>query len=133
MAIGAIVMIGVMLLVSFVLSILMILVTTPLTIRAGLTQEFGASFDFVWVKDFIRKVWLETLIAQLFLSVVAIVLMFLGLLALGFGVFPALAVVMLVQGHLYLQLYQLYLARGGQKIPLKQSIPPVKMPVETVV
>ena len=67
--------------------------------------------------------WLETLLSSLFIIALAMLAMCLGLLAFFVGVFPAMAAVMLMQGHLYLQLYQLYLARGGQKIPLKPSGP----------
>ncbi len=121
--IGVFVMMAVMMVLMFVFSIVMTVVVTPLTIRAGLTQDFRASFDFAWIKDFMRQMWIETLLAQLFWMASAVLLYLLGALACLIGVFPAVAFVLLVQGHLYMQLYQLYLSRGGQPIPFKDEAP----------
>jgi hypothetical protein len=115
-ALVAIIMVG-----ATVMSVLMTLVVTPLTIRAGLTQDFRASFDVAWIKDFIRRMWIETLLTQLFLMAVGILSASLGLLACLVGILPAIAFVSLVQGHLFLQLYQLYLTRGGEPIQLKKG------------
>lgn len=122
----AIVAIGTLMLVlvMMVLTIGMVLVLTPLMIRAGLSQDFGMAFNFPWIKDFIRKVWLELLLATLFLMVTAIPLMFAGLLAFCIGMFATQAAVMLAQAHIQYQLYDLYLARGGEPILLKTPPPP---------
>jgi len=101
----------------------MSVVMTPLTIRAGLTQDFRASFDATWIKDFTKRMWVETLLAQMFVMVVAIGAALLGYLACFIGIFPANAFIFLVQGHLYMQLYRMYLGRGGEPIPLKPATP----------
>ena len=123
MTVGAMITIGIMFLVMFVMSIAMLLVATPFTIRAGLTQDFRASFDFAWIKDFVRRMWKEIFLATLFLMAVAVPAVIIGLLLCIVGLYPAMTALMLTQGHLYLQMYQLYLARGGEKIPLKPSGP----------
>jgi hypothetical protein len=123
MTIVAIITVSILVVVGIVMWIVMILLITPFMIRAGLTQDFRASFDIPWVKDFVRKMWKEILLSTVFLMAMAVIVELLGLLAFCVGIYPAVAAVMLMQGHLYLQLYQLYLARGGQKIPLKPSGP----------
>jgi hypothetical protein len=49
----------------------------------------------------------------------ASLVLLLGLLLCCVGTYPATALVMLAQAHLYLQLYELFLQRGGEPIPLK--------------
>jgi hypothetical protein len=90
----------------------------PLALRAGFLQDFRAAFAIDFVKDFVRKMWQETIIAWLFLIVTGSVLAFVGLLMCLVGIFPAMAVFGLAQMHLFYQLYELYLERGGMRIPL---------------
>jgi hypothetical protein len=110
----------------FALMILAQLVLMPLSLRAGLTQEFGAAFDFGFVKDFIRRVWLEVLLGQLFLIFAQFIVMFAGLALCCVGIYPAAAWGMLAHAHLEFQLYELYLQRGGTEIPLATNKPPVR-------
>jgi hypothetical protein len=100
----------------------------PLALRAGLSQDIGEGFKFGWAKDFVSKVWLESILAALFLMVTSLIAMALGALALCIGMYAAMAVVFLASGHLNYQLYCLYLARGGEPIPLKSKAPPAVMP-----
>ncbi|MDX1943811.1 MAG: DUF4013 domain-containing protein [Pirellulaceae bacterium] len=96
--------------------------TIPMMLRAGLKQEFGAAFEFGWVRGFIGKMWLESLLSQVFVAMSAFGLMLitcgLALLVLG----PLLP---FVQMHFFYQLYSIYLARGGTPIPTKPMVPPV--------
>jgi uncharacterized membrane protein len=46
-------------------------------------------------------------------------LVFVGLLVFCVGMYVALALVTLANAHIYFQLYQVYLSRGGKPIPLK--------------
>lgn len=119
--VGFVVIFAIMFVGGIAFSIVLNIVMAPLIIRAGLTQDFRASFDFAWIKDFVRQMWYETLLSALFLMAVAMLAGILGMLACFVGLYPAMAAITLVQGHLYLQLYQLYLTRGGQPIPLKPA------------
>ena len=114
---------GVGFLLSFIvwlaLSIGMMLVIMPMTLRAGLAQDFGAAFDFAWIKDFIGRTWVEVILTSLFLGFSGIVVILLGLLAFCVGMYAAIAIMMLAQAHIMYQLYMLYLSRGGTPIPLK--------------
>jgi hypothetical protein len=101
-----------------VLSILLSLVTVPMVLRAGLMQEFRAAFSMPFALDFVKKMWPETLLVQLFLMVSAPFVTVAGLLMCCIGVIPAQALVLMAQAHLTGQLYQKYLERGGMAIPL---------------
>jgi hypothetical protein len=105
------------------LSVFMALVLMPMMLRAGLAQDFGAAFDFAWIKDFIGRTWVEMILTTLFLTFSSIVVILLGLLAFCVGMYAAVAVVMLAQAHIMYQLYMLYLSRGGTPIPLKPRVP----------
>jgi hypothetical protein len=103
--------------VSLLLSTAMV----PLYLRAGLAQDFGQAFNFRWIKDFLAKVGLQTLLFTLFLMVTGGILGIIGYAACFIGLFP---VIFLLAGpvvaHAHYQLYRLYLARGGEPIPLKE-------------
>jgi hypothetical protein len=93
-------------------------VMTPPIVRAALDRDFGGIFDMVWARDFLRRTGREGWKVHLFVIAINIGLFVVGLLALFIGVFPALAFGLLVQAHLYGQLYLLYLRRGGAPVPL---------------
>jgi hypothetical protein len=59
---------------------------------------------------------------MLFLAVSSMVVMFLGMMAFCVGMYPAMAIVMLARAHAEYQLYELYLARGGEPIPLPATV-----------
>jgi hypothetical protein len=103
-----------------VLTVGMILVLTPILIRAGLTQEFGEAFKFGWVKDFIGRTWKEMLIFALVMMVGSVVLGMIGMAVFCVGLLAAAALMMMAYAHMYYQLYELYLARGGEPVPMKE-------------
>ena len=102
--------------VSLLLSTAMV----PLYLRAGLAQDFGQALNFRWIKDFLAKVGLQTFLFTLFLMVTGGVLGIIGYAACFVGLFPVIFLLAgPVVGHAHYQLYRLYLARGGEPIPLK--------------
>src|SRR5882724_2342775 len=58
--------------VVMIVAILFLL--TPLVLRACITQDFGQSFNFAFVKRFVSLVWKEILLSSLFQIVVSIIL-----------------------------------------------------------
>jgi hypothetical protein len=106
--------------VGMIVAILFVL--TPLTLRASIVQDFGQSFNFVFVKRFITLMWKEILLSSLFLMGVSIVLSCIGLLALCIGIYFATVPIYFCWVHLHKQLYQLYLGRGGEPIPLSPKL-----------
>jgi hypothetical protein len=92
----------------------------PLHLRAGLSQDFGQALNFRWIKDFLAKVGFQTFLFTLFLMVTGAVLGIIGYAACFIGLFPVIFLLAgPVVGHAHYQLYRLYLARGGEPIPLK--------------
>jgi len=87
--------------------------------------------NFRWVGHYLQTMWLETTLVWLFVMLSSLVLLPLGCLLLCFGFFLAIALLTIVQGHLHCQLYELYLYRGGEPIPLRPlraDVPPVMTP-----
>ena len=95
------------------------IVMLPLYLRAGLTQDFALTFNFRWAVDFVKRMWLETLLINLFSWLASGVMVLVGCALFCYGALVAAALMALAGGHLTWQLYELYLARGGEPIPLK--------------
>ena len=102
-----------------VLSVLMMLVVKPLMIRAELLQDFGKSFDFRWSLRFLKLTWLECVLAAAFIWVASVVLSIIGMAAFCVGIYFISGPVYFAMVHLDRQIYQLFLARGGE--PLETS------------
>ena len=109
---------GLFVLLYLVVALAAAVVMTPPTVRAALDRDFGKIFDFVWARDFLRRTGREGWKVHLFVIAINLGLFIVGLLALVIGVFPAMAFGLLVQAHLYGQLYLLYLRRGGAPVAL---------------
>jgi hypothetical protein len=121
--VGAIFM--VMMVLYFAIIILLNVFLVPILLAAELTQEFAAAFNFNWILDFLRRVWKELLLSAMFLTVTALGLTFVGALLCCVGIYPLTTLIFFAQTHLYYQLYELYLARGGQPLAIKTQLPPV--------
>jgi hypothetical protein len=119
-------------LLVFLLGLFVVL--TPFFLRAGLTQDFALTFNFRWIGDYLRRTWIETTLVNLFLILVSPVLMSAGCALFCVGMFLVGALLTVTHAHLNWQLYELYLARGGEPIPLKPlpaEVPPVISPPRT--
>ncbi|UUO06662.1 DUF4013 domain-containing protein [Blastopirellula sp. J2-11] len=104
--------------VQFGAQILINLVTMPAMIRVGLTKEFSEGFNFGFMIDFFKKMWLDQILVILFTSIAGMVVGIVGALACCVGILPAMILMMFVMTMLNMQLYQVYLHRGGQTIPI---------------
>jgi hypothetical protein len=113
---------AVMMLFYLIIVPTLMIVLTPLTIRATITQEFGASFNFPFVKKFIALTWKETVLASLFLFVAGLGFVFAGALLLCVGMYFATVPVYFCWIHLHKQLYSLYLSRGGEPVPVSPKL-----------
>ena len=96
--------------------------TTPLWLRAALDSDLGAAFDLGFVRDFLARTWKPVVVSHAFLLAVSTAAFVGGMLACFVGMFPAMALMMLVQAHTYAQLYRLYRERGGR--PAEGARPP---------
>ena len=99
---------------------------SPLMLRAGLSQDLAIAFNLKWWRDFLRRVGLEMVLSCLFLAITGMLMTAAGCLIVGIGSYAAWAWVTMANAHLTWQLYELYLSRGGEPIPLKPKkiIPP---------
>jgi hypothetical protein len=66
--------------------------------------------------------WLDTLLAILFMMVTSMVIVMVGFLACCIGVFFAQPIVLLAYAHILYQLYAIYLTRGGMPVYPKPTI-----------
>ncbi len=99
----------------------------PICIAATLTQDFASAFRLKRLKQFIGLMWLEILLSLLFVWVAAIGLSIVGMVAFCVGMYFTMSLIYFMQGHLDRQLYRLYVARGGEPIPLSpklKGVPP---------
>jgi hypothetical protein len=110
---------GIGLLVFFLAQIFLYLVMVPMSLRAGLAQDLKAAFSWPFIRDFVSKMWLETLLSELFLGVTGSLLIIGGMLLFCVGLYPAAALVQFARAYLWYELYQLYLERGGTAIALQ--------------
>ncbi|MCC9606812.1 DUF4013 domain-containing protein [Blastopirellula sp. JC732] len=116
---GAIVGIGAIF-VPYFLMFLANLLIMPALIRVGFTKQFGDGFNFGFMIDFFKRMWLEEILVMLFTMVVAMVVGSLGMLACCVGILPAAVFIMFVTTMLYMQLYQVYVYRGGEVLQIAE-------------
>ena len=106
------------------IQVVMLVVAVPLMLRAGLMQDFGAAFNWEFIRDYYRRMLVTTFAAKLFLIVSAFVLSLLGLLVCV-GWLLVAPLVQLAQAYLIWELYEEYLRRGGQELALQvQAVEP---------
>ena len=103
-------------------AVVVMVVITPLTLRAAITQEFASAFNFPFIKRFIALTWKETILASLFLVAASFALLGIGALILCIGMYFATVPIYFCWVHLHKQLYALYLDRGGEPIPLSPKL-----------
>ena len=106
------------------------LIMGPLMLRAGICQSFKETFNFRWIRSFVRMMWLEEIKSSLFLMISSIFVSIIGMLMCFVGIYPAIALMALAMSHLTYQQYAIFLANGGEPIPLKEENPcyPVEQP-----
>ena len=125
-SLGILIPLAIVAYVAFILGLQLVMI--PLVLRAGLAQDFGAAFDFSFFKRFLATTWKECVVGMLFMFVVGLGAAFVGILLCFVGIYLTMGVVMLAQAHFYSQVYELYLDRGGEPIPLKPPKVPLPMP-----
>jgi hypothetical protein len=108
--------------VNLIVMVALIFVVKPLILKGMFEQDFAKAFDFEFVKTFVTLVWMEMLIASLFLAAVSFALTIAGLLALCIGVLLTPPITGYVAMHLDKQLYKLYLTRGGPPVAMSPKL-----------
>lgn len=105
----------------FAINLLSFFLMCPLVIRAGMLNDFAGAFDFGWIMDFIKKMWVEQLLGGIILYIFATFMMLVGCMAFCVGYIPAAGVVVIMSSLFIAQLYQVYVQRGGQGLPYKEA------------
>ncbi len=104
--------------VSIFLSLPLVgLFTRPMIMRAGLTQKIGEAFKFGFVMDFVKRTWKEQLKAAFFMVFMGPLVLVLGMLLCFVGMYPAVTWTWYAYAHFDYQIYEIYLARGGEPVP----------------
>jgi hypothetical protein len=120
---------------QILLAVVYQVLVTPLMVRATITQDFKSAFNLRFVKSFVALTWKDLLASMLFMLGVGLCLMVLAVVTCYIGAIVAAPVVFFSWHHLQKQLYQLYLARGGDAVPLSPKLqdgPPPLPPVMPV-
>lgn len=90
---------------------------TPMWVRAALDSDLAGIFDLGFSRDFLARTWKPLLLSHAWMLGASTLFFLAGMLACFVGVFPAAALIMLLQAHVYAQLYLLYRERGGRALP----------------
>lgn len=88
----------------------------PGMFRVAMTNDIGQGFDFAFIRDFISKMWFEQILVLLFVMFSSGIMINLGYLLCCIGALPAVVISWFSMSHLLMQMYQVYLSRGGMKI-----------------
>jgi len=101
---------------------IMVLISKPMMLRATIEQGFGPAFNFGFIWRFLVLTWKEQLVALLFLIMVSIMLAVAGMIAFCVGIYFVAALITFMNYHLDRQLYELYLERGGEPVPVSPKL-----------
>jgi uncharacterized protein DUF4013 len=111
---------GFIVLLSFaVIMVVASFLLVAMLLKSGLAQDFVAGFDFPWIFDFLKKMWVDMIVAGLFLGATGFVLEMLGVCAACIGLLFVFPIILMAYAHLLFQLYAVYLARGGIPVLVK--------------
>jgi hypothetical protein len=117
-----VVVMGLIFIIYLIVLVFFGLFSTPLILRAIITQDFKAAFDLRFAKSFISLMWKEILSVMVFMLGVGLCLMVIAVITCYIGAILAAPVVMFSWHHLQRQLYKLYLTRGGEAVPLSPKL-----------
>lgn len=102
--------------VMMVCLLLLGVILQPMIIRAGFQNDLGTAFDWAWIRDFIGKMWVDQLIGSFVIFLLGFLVTMVGMLFFCVGMYPAMVIGHLAWWHFLMQLYQVYIGRGGQSV-----------------
>jgi hypothetical protein len=118
---------GVVILASILMGPFIAIVISAGVVRAELSEELGKALSLSGILSYIKLTWFTTLYSSVAYGFLASFLVILGMLCCYVGIFPAMVIVTTGMTHLRFQIYQSYLAKGGQPLDVKA---PVAIPSE---
>lgn len=99
-------------------AIFMSFIMGPLCLRAGLANNLSEGFKIQWAIDVAKLMWPQMLLAMVFCFVIVLLAEIVGLLMCFIGIFLTISWAQLAFADLGAQLYDIYLERGGQPVPM---------------
>ncbi|MCC6648623.1 MAG: DUF4013 domain-containing protein [Polyangiaceae bacterium] len=111
--------------VMLIASPLMMIAGNAVTTRAELTEDGGKALEFGKLWSYASRTWGIVLIAWFGFVCMSMLIALAGLLVCFFGVYLAAVAISIARVHLRWQIYEVYLSRGGEPIPLKFPRDPV--------
>jgi hypothetical protein len=112
--------VGGMVLLAFML--LICIITNAALTRAYLTADWGKAMEFGKIFSYARATWRSVVTAWVVYLPVSILLMVVGMLAFYLGIYPASVIMSLAWLHFMWQIYERYLAAGGEAIPCSKGL-----------
>ena len=116
----------------FVIQLAFTLFLLPAMLNAKLRQSFQAGFDFGFILSFVRKMVGPLLIYAVVSWAVMLAAFLVGYAAACVGIYFTLAWFMFFAYRLEHQLYEMYLERGGEEIPISPKLRAVPAPKSTI-
>jgi hypothetical protein len=108
-------------LLAFALIVAISFFSAPMIFHSELTGKLDLGGAFRFAADFLKRVGGQLFLAGLAYGFISIPVIVIGLLCCCIGVYPASSLVQMAWPHIMVQLYQLYLDRGGD--PLEEMLP----------
>jgi uncharacterized protein DUF4013 len=102
----------------FFMLLLAIFSSAALT-RAYLTVDWGKALEFRKIFSYAKATWRSVVIAWVVYLPASLLLMVVGMMALYLGVYPASVIMSVAWLHFMWQIYERYLAGGGEAIAIK--------------
>lgn len=112
-------------LVTLIAAPLMAIAGNAVTTRAELTEDGAKALEFGKLWDYTSRTWSLSLLGWVGVQFFGVLLMFAGLLVCFVGIYPAVVAVTLARVHMRWQIYETYLSRGGEPIPIKAARDPL--------
>ena len=100
-------------------TLLLIAVAWPMSFKAGLEGRIEAGFDFRFLPDYWKRVGLLMIGMQLLMFLLFLPVALVGLCVPIVGPYAAMAAMLQIQAHIAVQLYLIYLDRGGTALAIK--------------
>lgn len=115
--------VGILLQIATVMLLASVLgaVLNSVVIRAEVAEDFGEAFNISAVRDMVKRNWAVVLVSNLAFGVMAVGLVFCGMLACYFGIFPVAAVLQNAACHLRFQQHLAYRQKGGAPLPMRPA------------
>lgn len=98
--------------------ILASMLAAPMQFHAEIAGKFDLAGSFRFAKSFWLTVGGQAILAWVIFVPLSMAVMFVGLLVCVVGVYPAVSLIQMASQHLMVQLYDEYLDRGGDAIPV---------------